>query len=55
MTIKELYEWAKENKSENLPVSVRYWDIFNEGYSIEEIHLSDVETDNITIIIYIDS
>ena len=54
MTIKELYEWAKENKSENLPVSARYWNIFNEGYSFEKIHLSDLEADSTEIIIYID-
>ena len=47
MTIKELYEWTKENKSENLPISVRYWDN-------EEVNLSVIETDNITVIIYID-
>lgn len=53
MTIKKLYEWAKENKSENLPVSARYWDIFNDGYSIDKIHLSNLETDNTEVIIYI--
>ena len=53
MTIKELYEWAKENKSENLSVSARYWDIFNDGYSIDKIHLSNLETDNTEVIIYI--
>mgnify|MGYP003446930000 CR=1 len=54
MTIKELYEWAKENKGENLPVSVRYWNILNEEYSFEEIHLSDLEADSTEIIICID-
>ena len=54
MTIKELYEWAKENKSENLPVSVRYWNILNEEDSFEEIHLSDLKADNTEVIICID-
>ena len=54
MTIKELYEWAKENKSENLPVSARYWNIFNEEYSFEEINSSDLEADSTEIIICID-
>nr|DAE78114.1 MAG TPA: hypothetical protein [Caudoviricetes sp.] len=53
MTIKELYEWAKENKSEDLPLSVRYWDIFDEGYNIQKIHLSNLDTDNVEMIIQV--
>ena len=53
MTIKELYEWAKENKIENLPLSVRYWDVFEEGYSIQKIHLSNLDVDNAGTIIQV--
>ena len=53
MTIRELYEWAKENKIENLPLSVRYWDVFEEGYSIQKIHLSNLDVDNIEMVIQV--
>lgn len=54
MTIKELYEWAKESERENLPLSIEYWNEEHWGYLVKEILLSDIIKDDVMTIIEVD-
>ena len=44
MTVKELYEWAKENNAENLDIVVSTWGDFANDFEITEGLIPDIRT-----------